>query len=540
MKTGLKVQTTVSLLLLTTALTACDLAPKLHMPSFGSVPPYKEAALSPEDAGTWQTGEPAAAQPRGEWWRVFNDETLNGLEDEAAKNNQNLAAIAARVQQARSTARIAGAALLPQINNATGARREKLNAAAFGQPASTSLPVVNDVSSIFTLDYELDFFGGLRNTKKAAKQDAESAEAQLQSARLALQADVADMYFSLQSLDSEIEILKRGVQIRTDSLDILKKRVNVGNITELDVSTSVVDLETTRSQLESAQQDRQSTEHALAVLLGKAPSEFNFEHAKLTAKVPTIPPGLPSGLLQRRPDITAAQHDLIAANARIGVAKAAFFPRIALTGSGGWESNTLSDLFKWDSRSWSLGPTMSLPIFQGGRNVANLGRSRAAFDEAVATYRERVLESFRDVEDSLTALKTLEAQSRSQVVSADAAKQAEKIANLRYDSGDLGYLETISARRDALDTERLGVQIHRARLTATILLIRALGGGWDAAPAAATPAPLAATAPAVTPAPAAPAVVTQTQTQTQTTTTETKVVPHAVAPAPVPRGTLNP
>lgn len=537
MKTGLKLPSTLSLLLLTTALTACDLAPRLHMPNFGSVPPYKEAALSPEDAGTWQTGVPAAAQPRGEWWRVFNDEALNALEDEAARNNQNLAAIAARVQEARSTARIAGAALLPQIGNSSGARREKLNAAAFGQPASTRLPVVNDVSSIFTLDYELDFFGGLRNEKKAAKQDADSAEAQLQSARLALQADVADMYFSLQSLDSEIDILKRGVQIRTDSLDILKKRVSAGNITELDVSTSVVDLETTRSQLESAMQDRQSAEHALAVLLGKAPSQFTFEHARLEASVPTIPPGLPSGLLQRRPDITAAQHDLIAANARIGVAKAAFFPRVALTGAGGWESNTLSDLFKWDARSWSLGPTMSLPIFQGGRNVANLGRSRAAFDEAVATYRERVLESFRDVEDSLTALKTLEAQSRSQVVSADAAKQAEKIANLRYDSGDLGYLETISARRDALDTERLGVQIHRARLTATILLIRALGGGWDA-PQATAAEPAAALVPLATaPAEAAKAnaPVAVTTVTTKKSETETKVVPHAT-----PKGALNP
>ena len=496
----MKITKLAAALLVTTALASCDLAPQLHIPSFSATPPYKEAALKPEEAGSWQQGVAAASQPRGEWWRVFNDDKLNALQDQALKNNQDLAAMVARVQQARATARIAGAALLPQIDNQTSATRRKLNPVAFGSPAGTQLPIQNDIASIFTLNYEIDLFGTLRNEKKAAKQDAESQQELLQSARLALQADVADMYFGLQSLDSEIGILERGVQIRTDSLDILKKRVTSGNITELDVSTSVVDLETTRSQLEGARQDRASMEHALAVLLGKAPSEFDFEKSGLAAAVPVIPAGLPSGLLQRRPDISAAQHDLAAANARIGIAKAAFFPRLSLTGTGGYESNTLPNVFQWSSRSWALGPVATLPIFEGGRNVASLARSRASYDEYVAVYRERVLESFRDVEDSLTALKTLNLQSQSQVVSASAAKQAEKIANLRYDSGDLGYLETISARRDALETERLGVQLHRAQLTATILLIRALGGGWDAPVAE----PVAVAAPVV----AAPVIVT--------------------------------
>lgn len=492
----MKITKLAAALFVTTALASCDLAPKLHVPGFSATPPYKEAALAPEEAGSWKQGVPAAGQPRGEWWRIFNDEKLNALEEEALKNNQDLAAMAARVQQARATARIAGASLLPQIDNATSATRRKLNPVAFGSSAGTPLPIQNDIASIFSLSYELDLFGGLRNERKAAKQDAESQQELFQSARLALQADVADMYFSLQALDSEIGILERGVDIRTNSLDILKKRVNAGNITELDVSTSVVDLETTRSQLEGARQDRQSMEHALAVLLGKAPSEFTFGKAALGAAVPAIPPGLPSSLLERRPDISAAQHDLAAANARIGIAKAAFFPRLSLTGTGGFESETLPNLFQWSSRSWALGPVMALPIFEGGRNVASLERSRAVYDETVARYRERVLEAFRDVEDSLTALKTLNLQSQSQAVSAKAAKQAEKIANLRYDSGDLGYLETISARRDALETERLGVQLRRAQLTATILLIRALGGGWDApAPEAAAPPAAGKTAP---------------------------------------------
>ncbi len=492
----------IAALLLTTMLTACDLSPALHMPSFGKQDSFKEAAnepaLSPEEAGSWKVGQPSAAQPRGEWWHVFNDAKLDALEDEALKNNQNLAAMVARVTQARAIARVAESALLPQIDNTTSVTRQKLNPVAFGSPPGTVSPPQTVIGTTFGLGYEIDLFGGLRNERKAAVSDAQAAAERLESTRLALQADVADMYFSIEALDREINILERGVQVRTDNLDILRKRVNAGTITELDLSTSVVDLETTRSQLNGARQNRAVMEHALAVLLGKTPAEFTFDKTPLTAQIPVIPSGLPSALLERRPDISAAQHDLAAANARIGVAKAAFFPRLSLTGSGGLESDTLSHALQWSSRSWAIGPVLSLPIFTGGRNTANLKRSKAVYEEQVAVYREQVLEAFRDVEDSLVTLKTLGLQSQSQITAEDAAKQAEKIANLRYDSGDLGYLETISARRDALETERNGVIIQQARLSATIKLIRALGGGWDApfvplpaevaTPATATPA----------------------------------------------------
>ena len=471
-------------LAVTSMLASCDFAPALHMPGFGKQEAFKEAAnepaLSPEEAGSWKVGQPSAAQPRGEWWHVFNDAKLDALEDDASKNNQNLAAMVARVTQARAIARVAESALLPQIDNTTSATRQKLNPIAFGATPGTSFPAQTLVGTSFGLDYELDLFGGLRNERKAAVKDAEAAAEQLESMKLALQADVADTYFSLEALDREINILERGVTVRTDNLDILHKRVEAGTITELDLSTSVVDLETTRSQLNGARQDRAVMEHALAVLLGKTPADFNFDKSPLTAQIPVIPAGLPSALLERRPDISAAQHEFAAANARIGVAKAAFFPRLSLTATGGLESDTLSNALQWSSRSWAIGPVMSLPIFTGGRNTANLKRSKAVFEEQVAVYRQQVLEAFRDVEDSLVTLKTLGLQSQSQITAADAAKQAEKIANLRYDSGDLGYLETISARRDALETERNGVLIQQARLSATIRLIRALGGGWDA------------------------------------------------------------
>jgi len=502
----MKVTKIAAVLLLTTALAGCDLAPNLHIPGFKN-DSFKEAAsapqLSPEEAGSWKVGQPSASLPRGEWWRVFNDESLNALEDSAQAGNENLKAMVARVEQARAAAQVASSYLWPQIDNTTSAARRQINAAQAGVPAgSATFPVQNDIGTIFGLSYEIDLFGTVRNERKAAIDEALSAQETLQSMRLALQADVADMYFGLQALDREINILERGVQVRADSVDILRKRVTTGQITELDLSSNVVDLETTRTQLQQARSDRAVMEHALAVLVGKAPADFNFAKKPLTAQIPVVPAGIPSSVLERRPDISAAQHDLAAANARIGVAKAAFFPRISLTGTGGFESTTLPDLFKWSSRTWSIGPSMSLPIFTGGRNTANLAASKASYDEYVARYREQVLEAFRDVEDSLTQLKSLSEQAQAQRTATDAAKQAEKIANLRYDSGDLGYLETISARRDALATERSEVQVQQARLSATIRLIRSLGGSWDApvAPPASEDAPM----PISTSAPAAP------------------------------------
>ena len=433
------------------------------------------------EAGVWKVAEPSADLPRGEWWQVFRDEKLNALVEQAVKGNEDVKAMAARVKQARAGAKVARSYMVPGADNASSFTRRQPNAVGRGLAPGGVLALENDLKTEIGLDYEVDVIGRVYGGWLAARLDAKSASASLQSTKLALQADVADLYFSIRATDRDIDILSRGIGLRQENAGILKKKMLAGDITELDVAASVVDLENTRQQLHVAELRRAQLEHALAVAVGKAPADFALEKDKFAALIPVIPAGLPSTLLERRPDVVAAQKALEASNERIGLARAAFFPSLFLTGTGGVESNVLSSLFEWSSRSWSIGPMLTIPIFGGGRAIANLDRSKAQYEEAVAVYRGQVLESFRDVEDSLSSLKSLQRQAQAQSAAENASRRAAQIAKLRYDEGDLGYLESITARREALESERAGVEIKRARLSATIRFIRALGGGWGEA-----------------------------------------------------------
>lgn len=474
------------------SLGGCDLAPDFKLPLISGGNFFKEAPkeepvkLGKDEMGSWKVAEPSADLPRGEWWRVFKDDKLNALEEEAMKGNESIKAMQARVKQARAAAKGARSWLFPGVDGTSDFTRRKLNPASLGFAPGGGLPIQNVATGKLGLSYELDVIGRVRGNWKAAKADAKEAAAQFHSLRLALQADVADMYFGIRALDRDIDILTRGVSLRRANTNILEKKVAAGEITELDLAASVVDLENTRSNLHDAKRQRAELEHALAVALGRAPSQFDMESGWVVSEIPVIPAGLPSALLERRPDVTAAQHALAAANERIGLARAAFFPSLNLTGTGGFESNVLGSLFEWTNRSWAFGPLLSIPVFSGGRAAANLEQKKAAYEESVADYRQQVLEAFRDVEDSLSMLDSLGKQASAQYRAEHAAKRAADIATKRYDAGDLGYLESIAARRDALETERAGVSIKRARLSATVRLIRALGGGWDA------PAPQAA------------------------------------------------
>ncbi|MCC7037616.1 MAG: efflux transporter outer membrane subunit [Alphaproteobacteria bacterium] len=495
----MKIKHLVSLLAITAALSACNMAPDFLKPEVTKTEAFKEAPsekeLSAKEIGTWKVAEPSAALPRGEWWRVFGDEKLNALVEQAVAGNENVKVYAARVKQARATAKVSRSYLFPTIDNTSSFTRRQPNAVGRGLAPGSALAIENDALTSFGLNYELDVFGSVRGGWLASRLDAKAAAATYQSVKLALQADVADLYFALRATDRDIDILNRGLNLRQQNARILEKKSDAGDITELDVASSVVDLENTRSQLHAAEQRRSELEHALALALGKAPMDFAFEKENIVTKIPVIPAGLPSALLERRPDVTAAQKALEASNERIGVARAAFFPSLFLTGSGGFESDVLGSLFNWSSRSWAIGPLMTVPIFGGGRAVANLDRSKAQYEEAVHVYRGQVLESFRDVEDSLSRLRMLSRQANAQYRAEHASKRAAQIAKLRYDEGDLGYLESITARREALESERSGVEIKRARLSGTVQLIRALGGGWDA-PAAKADTPADPAAPA--------------------------------------------
>lgn len=497
----MRVKLLVSALALTVTLTACDLAPDFHLPSvtatdhFKEAPPEEPLALTKkgkkaaEENGSWKVAEPSSALPRGEWWRVFKDETLNTLIAEADAGNENVKAMAARVRQSRAAAKVARSYLFPGIDNQSSFTRRQPNAVGRGLAPGSALAIENDAKTDFVLNYELDVIGRVRGGWLASRLDAKSAAASYHDVKLALQADVADLYFAIRAADRDIDILSRGTTLRQDNVGILKQKMSAGDVTELDVSSSILDLENTRQQLYDAQMRREQLDHALAIALGRAPADFTLKKGWVVSTLPVIPAGLPSALLERRPDVVAAEKALEASNERIGIARAAFFPSLLLTGAGGFESDTLGSLFEWGSRSWSIGPLLTIPIFAGGRAVANLDRSKGQYEESVHLYRQKVLEAFRDVEDSLTSLKYLHRQANAQYTAEHAAKRAAEIAKLRYEEGDVGYLESITARRDALAAERAGVEIKRARLSATVRLIRALGGGWDSSPASAEAKP---------------------------------------------------
>lgn len=490
-------------------LSGCNLAPDAQVPFMGVPAVYKDApklgdvqASTPEttaevktdkkpeaetpvvadaaaNEGKWQVGSPAAAAlDRGAWWEVFGDATLNELILQANIDNQNIAAMAARVKQARAMADAATASFFPSLDATGSGSRRKVNTAGFGLGAGGGKPF-NFYEANLGLSYEVDLFGRVLNTSRAADAKMAGVEAEFASAQLAMQADVATLYFTLRALDAEKVLLEQALKLREDSVDILKKRLDAGLVGELDTTQATVELETTRSALQQVTQQRKETENAIAVLLGQNPSVFNIPASTQLDAIPSIPAGVPAELLQRRPDIAAAQADLIAANADIGIARAAFFPSISLTGTGGVLSTDLDNLFRWSNRAWSVGPVVNLPIFRGGAILAENDRARAAFEESVAKYKQSVLNAFRDVEDSLSRLQTLEAQAQAQSVSEAAAKRARDLAGVRYNEGDIGYLEDIVARQVALEVERGGLRLHGTRLAETVRLVRALGGAWS-------------------------------------------------------------
>ncbi len=471
----------------TTILCGCSLAPDFTLPDISVPALFKEApkpaAADAQDtnaeAGSWKVGEPAEAQTGGQWWLAFGDEKLNALQAQALAGNQDVKAMVARVQQARAFVGVVTSGMFPTVTANGGLNRYKPGAVIPGFASGGDLKPITQYSGNVGLSYEIDLFGRALESRRIAVANAESSEALLSSVTLAMQADVAQTYFALRAADAERALLKETLGLREEGLGLLRKRLKAGTTDELDIKREEVEVEQTRTQLLALDQQRKELEHALAVLTGKAPADFGFEEATFAYTVPTIPEGLPSSLLERRPDVIAAQRALAAANGEIGLARAAFFPKISLTASGGYESSAFEDLFKWSSRTWALGPMLSLPIFEGGRRIYELDQTNAAYDEAVANYRQSVLKAFRDVEDSLSRLGTLRQQGMSQDVSAASATRASSLLKSRYDVGDVSYLEWADGRRNELASKRLQIQIQRDRINATVQLIRALGGGWD-------------------------------------------------------------
>jgi len=467
----------------------CSLAPTYEKPTVPTPSSFKESsaqltqtALEPSAVGTWKTAQPSEHSARGQWWTVFNDATLNDLEQQALDANQTLKAAAARLKEARALNQAARAGLFPTLDAGFGPTTEKVSAASQFLPDGTNVPQQTLWRAQANASYEVDLFGRVASTVNAAKADTQQSEALFHSVQLALQADVAQNYFALRELDAEVEVFATTVDLREQALTLVQHRFAEGEIGELDVARARSELATARSDSMTVQRLRAASEHSLAVLLGRAPAEFSMAANPLVPVDLRIPPGLPSALLERRPDVAAAERAMAAANARIGVAKAAFFPSLALTGAGGFESATLGDLFKWSSRAFLLGPlagtALNVPIFDGGRRKGNLANARAVYEEDVANYRQQVLTAFREVEDNLSDLRILENQTQTEAEAVQASARAAQLSRAQYKEGAVNYLDVIDAERTVLQSRRAAVQLAGVQAAATVNLIRALGGGW--------------------------------------------------------------
>jgi multidrug efflux system outer membrane protein len=459
-------------------LSGCSVGPDYHEPSVSQPVSYKEA-------GNWKKGVPRDDIAKGNWYVVFHDPELNRLEAQAQQANQNLRAAVARVSESRAVARQAEADFYPTLDFSGTGERERTspnNGQLLAEAGGTGTrPYTFNSATVvpFDLSYELDLWGKLRRAFEASSEQAQASLADFENVLLTLKADVATNYFALRSLDSQIDVQRNTIKAFQKALDLTNSRFQGGISTELDVDQARATLAAAQSQLGAYQQSRAQLEHAIAVLVGQPPETFSLAFHPLDLTPPSIPPGLPSDLLERRPDVAAAERRVAAQNAEIGVAISAYFPVVRLTGETGFDSGDLGLLFNWESRIWSYGPSIQFPIFEGGRIAANVKQQRAAYEENVADYRQQVLTAFQDVEDSLSALKYLAVQYEAENRAYQDYQRALDLTNARYTTGLVSYFDVITAEGNALSSEQLTVQLAGNRMGSTVRLIKALGGGWQ-------------------------------------------------------------
>jgi multidrug efflux system outer membrane protein len=441
--------------------------------SLPKIEPEKIPAAPAEFKEKWTVAAPAEAQPRGEWWKAFADPVLDDLVERAGRSNASVQVAAARLAQARAFVRATDAQRALQAGLGASARR------AQGIIGGDAGPARNLFAAGVDLSYEVDLFGRLSHASQAAVLDAQSRDALLQSTRLLIQAEVAQTYLALRALDDERALVRSTLGAYRETLALTERRWRAGDVAELDVARAATEVAATESEALALDRRRAELENALAVLVGETPSNFGVGIAEWNTTLPLIPAGVPSTVLTRRPDVSAAQNTLLAAQSRVGVAKAAYFPNVTLTASGGYASTDISDLLQWSSRAWLIGAIASLPILDGGRRKAGIESARAEMDGAVARYREQVLVAFKDVEDQLAALRLLTEQSEAQARAVSSASRTTALSNSRYRAGYVSQLELLDAQRSELRNRREALQVRSARYQATVALVRALGGDWN-------------------------------------------------------------
>jgi multidrug efflux system outer membrane protein len=450
-----------------------------------SGPDYKkpdvEMPAAWRSATPFHAGTPNDAALKGNWWELFQDAQLNQLAQQTLAHNQNLQVAAAHLEQARAQVTVSSAALLPQVDLQAGAAREKSSAnrplAAYGMPNQEV--VQNNFQLGFAVNYEADLFGRVRRTVESARASAEQAAADFENTRLMLVAELAADYFSLRELDAELGVVREGLALQEKALQFITARHDLGLASGLDLAQQQALLDASRTQLELLQNQRVQFEHALATMTGTPAPSFQLASAVTPLAPPAVPSGLPSDVLQRRPDVASAERAMAAANANIGVARAAYFPTILLQPSGGWDSNQMSNLFSAPSILWSLGAGLTQTLFDNGRIGANVKIAEASYTAAVAGYRQSVLVAMQEVEDGMSGMTLLARAGNQAEASVRSAQRVLDLADDRYTGGLATYLDVITAQQTLLADQRQAVQIHGQQMLTSVYLVKALGGGWQ-------------------------------------------------------------
>ena len=467
-----KIRRTGALSFLALLLGGCSVGPNYQRPSTKVPPAYKET-------GNFKEAQPSDAIAKGKWWEVYDDPQLNSLEEQIAVSNQSLKAAQEQFLQARAALRVARAGFYPNlsVNPSAAGYRQSQNKTLFSPGETVTYP---DYLIPVDASWEPDVWGRVRRSVEAARSELQASAGDLANVNLSLQAELAMDYFQLRGLDSQKKLLDSTVDSYQKALDLTQSRYKGGIASAVDVAQAQTQLETTRAQDQDVEVQRAAFEHAIAVLIGKPPAEFNRTASPLSGPPPAIPPGLPSDLLERRPDIAAAERRMQEANAQIGVARAAYFPQFTLSGGGGFESSGISNLLAGPSGFWSLAGSAAELIFDGGQRRGLNEQARSAYRQSVDNYRQTTLSAFQEVEDNLAALNILETEAKTEEGAVAAAQHSLELSNTRYKGGVANYLEVTTAQSVALGDEVTSVEILTRRVVASVLLIKALGGGWNA------------------------------------------------------------
>jgi len=455
----------------------CNVGPNYTRPSVPAAPAYKEQPPAEfKESNGWQQAQPGDDKIRADWWGIFGSAELNALEEQINPSNQTLKAAEARFREARALIQLNRSNLYPTISTSPSITDNRSSSNAID--ASTPRQYGNFLLPI-DLNYELDAWGRIHRSIAAARDETQATAADLETMRLSVHADLAVDYFELRSLDAQKQLLDRTLVAYQKALDLTQNRFDGGLTSRAEVAQARTQLETTRALDIGVGVDRAQFEHAIAVLTGRTPETLSLPAEALNSTPPVIPIGIPSILLERRPDIAAAERRMAEANEQIGIAQAAFFPNLLLTATGGLQGETFVNWLTWPSRFWAVGPSMLQTIFDGGRRRAQANSATASYDETVANYQQAALSAFQQVEDNLSTLRILSEQAKAQRVAVEAAQQSLELSLNRYQGGLVTYLEIVSGQTIALQNESTEVDLLRRRMDASVLPIKALGGGWD-------------------------------------------------------------